>query len=132
MKSRFAPGECLFQIVVQDFKHRQPVSGKDFYVDKSGKGIREVVDHIPVITWLRTAKNAKRAMESARKKGSIISCRKVDSHLRRLDMITHLRVEQKPFVEVGLEEFILGHDLTITPAQKGQEFEVETIDKDIP
>lgn len=117
MKSQFAPGECLFQIVVQDFKHRQPAP-KNFYVDKSGKGVKEIVDQIPILTLFRRAKTGKQAIRSASKKGSVISCHKVDSHLRRLDMISHLRIEKPIFVDISVEEFIVGRELQVESLEK--------------
>lgn len=125
MKSRCAPGQLLFQIVVQDFKHRQPPP-KNFYVDKRGRGVRDIVDRIPLITLFRWAKDSKRAMKSASKKGTVISCRKVDSHVRRLDMISHLNIETKPiYVDISADEFIVGRDLKVELIDKTKKIEVD-------
>jgi hypothetical protein len=127
-KSRISPGFCLFQIVIQDFGNRQPAP-KGMYVDKSGKGIREVVETIPTMTKLKWAKNAKRAMSWAKKFGSVISCRKVDSHIHRLNMIDYLRVEPKPMeVDISLDEFIVGRDSGIEPAANIRKIDIN-IDK---
>jgi hypothetical protein len=111
--------------VVQDYKHRQPPP-YGFYVDKSGKGVKEVVDTIPILTKLRWAKNGKRAMAWARKFGSVISCRKVDSHLHRLEMIDYLRIETKPLeVDITADEFIVGRDFEITPDIKNSQVDID-------
>ncbi len=126
MKSSIAPNTSVFQLEVRDYKHRQPPPHDGFYVDKSGRGIREKFDTIPIITLFRRAKTAEQAKRSASKKGSVISCRKVDSHLRRLDMISHLRIEQKPIdVEVRLEEFTIGRDLEIESTTQQQKIIVD-------
>lgn len=131
MKSRISPGFSLFQIVVQDFKHRKPPSGNGFYVDRSGRGVHEVVETIPVITKLKWAKNGKRAMAWARKFGSVIACSKVHSHEYRLQMINHLRVEPRPIeVDISVDEFIVGRDLEIEPKTKHSQIDVDNaIDK---
>jgi hypothetical protein len=124
MKSRIAPNTFVFQLEVQDFKHRQPAP-HNLYIDKSGKGIKEIVDSIPIITLFRHAKNSKQAIRSARKKGTVISCQKVDSHVRRLDMMNHLRVDQKPMeVDIKVEDFTIGRDLIISPPQRGRKIEL--------
>lgn len=116
MKSKLSPNVNLFQLVVQDFKNRKPAPNKDYYVDKSGKGIKEVVDHIPLRTLFRHAKNNRQAIKSASKVGTVISCRKVDSHFHRLHMIEHLRIEMKPIeVNISADEFVLGKDLEVSP-----------------
>lgn len=116
MKSRVAPNMQLYQIVVQDFSQRHPVSDKEFYVDKSGKGIREVVDFVPLRTLFRYAKRPKQAQDWAKKFGSVKECHKVDSYLHRLEMISHLNVEMKPIsIDISVEEFTVGKDLEITP-----------------
>lgn len=130
MKSHVDSGMRLFQIVVQDFAHRQPPPARDFYVDKSGRGIREVVETIPERTLFKWAKDGKRAISWSRKFGSVVSCRKVDSHLRRLEMISHLSVDMKPIeVEISVDEFIIGRDLEIKPAERSKKMDVEDIDK---
>jgi hypothetical protein len=100
---------------------------RNYYVDKSGRGIKEIVDHIPLITLFRRAKTAERAKRSASKKGSVISCVKVDSHIRRLDMISHLRLDQKPLIidDFIVADFTIGRDLEITPSVKGKKIDVE-------
>ena len=119
MKSRISPNTKVFQIEVLDYKHRQPPPAKNFYVDKHGRGIREVVDHIPLITLFRRAKNNKQAIKSASKKGSVVSCRKVGSHFNRLNMIDYLRVELKPIeIDIRAEEFTVGRGLEIKPMVK--------------
>ena len=126
MKSRIAPNMRSFQIEVLDYKHRQPPPDKDFYVDKYGRGIREIVDHIPIITLFRRAKKAKQAIKSASKIGSVISCRKVDSHFHRLDMISHLRIDLKPIeVDISVEEFTVGRNLEIEPEIKLKQVDVK-------
>ena len=125
MKSRVSPGQSLFQIVVQDFSNRHPPSNNGFYVDRSGKGVHEVVDTVPLITKLKWAKNGKRAMAWAKKFGSVISCQKVDSHIRRLQMIDYLRIETKPIeVDISVEEFTVGRDLVIEPTSKSKVIDV--------
>lgn len=136
-KSRVSPNFCLYQIVVKDYKHlKPPPPSNRHYVDKSGNGVYELYEEdgvVPVITKLKWAKNHKRAMAWARKFGSIISCRKVDSHIRRLDMINYLRIEPKPVeVDISPDEFILGRDLEIEPTVKTKKIEInrnEAIDK---
>lgn len=124
MKSRISPGFRLFQIVVQDFKHRQPPP-PNMYVDKSGKGVREVVDTVPLITKLKWARDGKRAMAWARKFGSVISCQKVESHIHRLQMIDHLRIEPKPVeVDISVDEFIVGRGLEIESETKSKQIDV--------
>jgi len=116
VKSRISPNTKVFQIEVLDYKHRQSPPVGNYYVDKHGRGIREVVDHIPIITLFRRAKNNKQAKRSASKRGSVISCRKVGSHFNRFNMIEHLRVELKPIeVDIRAEEFAVGRDLEIKP-----------------
>lgn len=125
-KSRLAPNTSVFQIEVLDYKHRQRPTN-EFYVDKFGRGVREVFDYIPHITLFRRAKTHKQAMRSASKKGSVISCRKVGSHFRRLDMIEHLRLEPKPIeVDISVEEFTVGRDLEIEPVVKTKRIDVSS------
>lgn len=125
MKSRVSPGTTLFEVVVADYKHRQPAPMKNLYVDKSGKGIREVVDTIPLRTLFRWAKNGRRAMDWAKKFGSVMSCHKVDSHIHKLQMIDHLRLETKPIeVDITAEEFTIGRDLEIEPVNKSKNIDV--------
>lgn len=122
-KSRVSPGFRLFQIVLQDFDNRQPVP-KYVYLDKTGKSGR-LDETIPLITKLKWAKNGKRAMAWAKKFGSVISCRKVDSHVHRLQMIEYLRVEPKPMeVDFSIDEFTIGRDMAVEP-----EIKRDTIDK---
>lgn len=122
-KSRVAPGFSLFQLVIQDFAHRKPPPNNSFYVDKSGKGVKELVDTIPVITKLKWAKSGKRAMAWARKFGSVVSCRKVDSHFHKLNAIDYLRVEPKPIeVDISLDEFTLGRDFEVNITRVGMEY----------
>lgn len=132
-KSRIAPNTYTFQLEVLDFKHRQSPPPKGFYVDKSGKGIKEIFDHIPRITLFRRTKTHKQAIKSASKKGTVISCRKVNSQYYRLNMIDYLRVEPKPVeVDISPDEFILGRDLEIEPTVKTKKIEInrnEAIDK---
>jgi hypothetical protein len=126
VKSRVAPNTCLFQILVRDYNNRKSPPNNGFYVDKSGKGVRELVETVPVITKLKWAKNGKRAMAWAKKFGSVISCRKVDSHLYQLNKINYLRIEPKPMeVEFSVEEFTIGRDAEIKPATNRG----DTIDK---
>ncbi|MDD4876763.1 MAG: hypothetical protein PHQ86_06530 [Dehalococcoidales bacterium] len=114
-KSRVSPRFSLFQIVVLDYSNRK-MPNNGFYVDKKGRGVREIVETIPEITKLKWAKNGKRAMAWARKFGSVISCRKVDSHFHKLAMIDYLRVEPKPMeVEFSVEEFTIGRDSEVKP-----------------
>ena len=124
MKSRVSVGQRLFQIVVQDYEHRQVPSEYKFYVDKKGGGVRDVVETIPERTLFKWAKNGRRAMDWAKRFGSVISCRKVDSHMRRLDMISYLRVAKPVEVEISAEEFIIGRDLEVEPAKQTKEIEV--------
>ena len=127
VKSRVSPGSTLFQIVLQDFNHRHlPYSNGGFYVSRSGRGIHEVVETIPLLTKLKWAKNGKRAMAWAKKFGSVISCRKVDSHEHRLQMINYLRLETKPIeVDISVDEFTIGRDLEIKPMAKTKKFNVK-------
>lgn len=131
MKSRISPGYNLFQIVIQDFKHRHLPSSNEFYVDRSGRGVREVVETIPLITKLRWAKNAKQAMAKVKKFGSVIECFKVHSHEYRLQMISHLHIEPRPIeVDVSVDEFIIGRDLEIEPVVRTKKVDVDNaIDK---
>ena len=125
-KSRVSPGFCLFQVIIQDYAHRKPPRNNEFYVDKSGRGVREIVDTIPVITKLKWAKNGKRAIAWAKKFGSVISCRKVDSHIYKLNAIDYLRIEPKPIeVDISLEEFIVGHDLEVEPNIKKADMNID-------
>ena len=126
MKSRISPGYSLFQIVVQDYKHRQYPQNNGYYVDRSGRGVHELVETIPLITKLKWAKKAKRAMAWARKFGSVISCQKVDSHMYRLNMIDYLNVAPKPIeVDISPEEFTIGRDLQVGSVVKGRKIDVE-------
>lgn len=129
-KSRIAPGYCLFQLVIQDFNHRKPPP-KNYYIDKKGKRAGKVEEEtIPVMTKLKRAKNGRRAIAWARKFGSVISCRKVDSHIHRLNMIDYLRIEPKPIeVNITPEEFIVGHDLEVSPTVQVKEVDDGDIDK---
>jgi len=127
MKSRISPGYRLFQIVVQDFGQRryQPNQVSGFYVDK--RGVQDVVEAIPRRTFLRWAKNGRQAIRKVKKFGAIISCQKVDSHIRRLEMINYLRVEAKPVVvDISAEEFIVGRDLEIEPTPKIKKIGVDS------
>lgn len=128
MKSRISPNTKVFQIEVLDYKHRQPPpAGKNYYVDKHGRGIREVVDHIPLITLFRRAKTNKQAIRSASKKGSVISCRKVSSHFNRFNMIEYLRVELKPIeVDIRAEEFTVGRDLEVKPVVRTKKIDANS------
>lgn len=123
-KSRIAPSYNLYQILIQDYKHRQPPP-PNMYVDKSGKGVREVVERVPLITKLRWAKNGSRAMQWAKKFGSVVACFKVHSHEHRLQMIEHLRVEPKPVeIDISPEEFIIGRDLKVESTRKIKKVDV--------
>jgi len=127
MKSRISPGYHLFQIEVQDFGRRryQPNQVSGFYVDK--RGVHEVVEAIPRRTFLRWAKTGKQAIRKVKKFGAVISCQKVDSHLRRLDMINYLRIEPKPIVvDISAEEFVVGRDLEIEPTPKFKKIDVDS------
>ena len=124
-KSRISPGFSLFQIVVQDFKHRHSPSNNGFYVDRSGRGVREIVETIPERTLLKWAKNGKRAMAWARKFGSVIECRKVDNHFHKLNMIDYLRIDTKPIeVDISADEFTVGRNLEIELAVKTKKIDV--------
>jgi len=126
VKSRVAPNTYLFQILIKDYSRRKPPPYNSFYVDKTGRGVRELVETIPVITKLKWAKNGKRAMVWAKKFGSVIACKKVDSHLYQLNKINYLRIEPKPMeVDISAEEFIIGRDMEIEPAISRK----DTIDK---
>ncbi len=124
-KSRVAPNTYLFQIVVRDHSHRQPAP-KDLYVDRSGNGFREIVDYIPLRTVFKWAKDGKRAKEKAKKYGEVINCHKIDSQYRRLEMIEHLNIDQKPIhVDISLEEFTVGRDLEVVIDKNEKNIEVE-------
>ena len=128
-KSRANPRYRLFQLVIQDFKHRQPPP-KNMYVDKSGKGVREIVDTIPEITKLKWAKDNRQAARWGRKFGSVIACFKVESHEYRLKMIEHLRLEPRPIeVDISPEEFVVGRDLIVEPVAKTKKIEVDDSDE---
>lgn len=127
MKSRISPGFHLFQIEVQDFGRRryQPNQVSGFYVDR--RGVHEVVEAIPKRTFLRWAKNGRQAIRKVKKFGAVISCQKVDSHIRRLEMINYLRIEPKPIVvDISAEEFIVGRDLEIEPTPKTRKIDVDS------
>lgn len=125
MKSKIAPNTFLFQVVVQDFKHRQPPPRTVMQSNQVFKRYHDIEDNIPEKTLFRWAKRGKQAMAWARKFGTVLSCHKVDSHMRRLEMIEHLRVEQKPIeVDISLEDFIVGRNLEISPAKKTKKFDV--------
>lgn len=116
-KSRISPNFSLFQLVIQDFKHRQPVP-KYVYLDKTGK-TGKLDETIPEITKLKWAKNGKRAKAWGRKFGSVIRCFKVDSHMHRLQMIEYLSIEPRPMeVEFSVEEFTIGRDSEVKPKVK--------------
>lgn len=125
-KSRVAPGYSLFQLVIQDFKHRKP-SNNNFYINRDGsRSVREVVETIPTITKLRWKKNSKQAIKSVKKFGTVISCRKVGSHFNRLQMIEHLQLDVKPiYVDITAEEFTVGRDLEIEPMEKKRKIDME-------
>lgn len=127
MKSRISPGYHLFQIEVQDFGRRryQPNQVSGFYVDR--RGVHEVVEAIPKRTFLRWAKDGRKAIRKVKKFGAVISCQKVDSHIRRLEMINYLRIEPKPIVvDISAEEFIVGRDLEIEPIPKTRKIDVDS------
>lgn len=118
MKSR-GLGCRLFQVVVQDFKHRKPVPATVVQSGQVWKRNNNIEEIIPVRTLLKWAKDGRRATVWAKRFGSVISCRKVDSHFHRLSMIDYLRIELKPVeVDISAEEFIIGRDLEIKPVVK--------------
>lgn len=122
-KSRISPGLNLFQLLIRDFSNRKPPP-KNMYVDKSGKGIREVTETIPTLTKLKWAKDGKRAIRWGSKFGSVISCFKV-SHEHRLNMIEHLNLEPKPIeVDITPEEFIVGRDLEVEIEARSKQIDV--------
>lgn len=113
MKSRISPGMLLFQVVVLDFNRRQSRQLNHYQESRAAKNPD---DYAPQRTLFRWAKDGKRAMKWAKKFGSVISCRKVDSHIRRFEMIDHLNIELKPIaVDITADEFIVGRDLQIEP-----------------
>lgn len=125
MKARVAPGFNLYQIVIQDFSRRE-TADKHLYVNRNSKGKREIVETVPLITKLKWAKKPKNAMSWAKKFGSVISCHKVDSHIRKLNMIEHLRIDTKPIeVDIGLNDFIMRSDLTIESGSKKKSIDIE-------
>ncbi len=126
MKSRVGAGMLLFQVVVQDFKHRQPPPASVANSDQIFKRFHNIEDYIPERTLFKWAKDGRRATDWGAKFGSVISCCKVDSHIRKLEMIEHLRLEQRPIeVEIGIEEITLGRDLEIKPAERTKKIDVE-------
>lgn len=127
-KSRVSPDYNLFQIVIQDFKHRKPQPLNQYYVDRFGRGksFRDAGETIPIITKLKWAKSGRRAIAWAKKYGSVISCHKVQSHEHRLHMIEHLRIEAKPIeVEISPDEFIVGRDFEVEHREKVVNIEIE-------
>jgi hypothetical protein len=125
-KSRLAPNMNEYQIEVLDYKHRKPPPNNQLFIHKDGRRVKEPTEHIPLITLFRHAKTQEQAKRSASKKGSVISCRKVDSHYRRLHMIEYLRLEPKPVVvDISPDEFLVGKDLTVSPIETTKKIKVE-------
>lgn len=123
-KSRISPRDTLFQLVIRDFKHRHMPHG-DFYVDKSGNGVREIVETVPVITKLKWAKGNEQAKRWGERFGSVIACFKVKSHEHKLNMIEHLRLEPRPIeIDVSAGEFVVGKGLEIKPVESPRKIDV--------
>lgn len=128
MKSGVAPNTYLYQIVVKDHAHRQPPP-KSLYGYKSyitDKSLKDISDFIPLRTFFRWAKGNRQAQDKVKKHGEVISCRKVDSQYRRLEMIEHLHLDIKPItVDISLEDFTIGRDLEITPIIKETNIDIK-------
>lgn len=123
-KSRIAPGYKLFQIVVQDYKNRQPAPA-NVYTDRHRfKKYYDIQDIVPQRTMFKWAKDGKRAINWAKKFGSIIACFKVDSHERRLNMIENMVVEKPIYVDITAEDFTIKRDLTVTIDGKSRKINI--------
>lgn len=124
-KSRISPGFNLYQIVVQEFGSRKRPANQvlSYYRDK--RGVHEVVESVPQRTFLRWARNGKQAMKKVKKFGTVISCFKVHSHEKKLQMIEHLRLEKPIEIDIRAEEFIVGKDLEIEPLEETKNISVD-------
>ena len=142
MKTRINPGESLFQIVVVDYSQRGNGHRKTYVppstnveARKKGKKLEQTDyakidgDYVLHRTLFRWAKNGKRAMRKVgRRFGSIISCRKVDSHYRHLNMIEYLNLDQKKIeVDMTVEEFTMNRDGEVSRSIEieGREIDIE-------
>lgn len=143
MKARINPGENLYQIVVADYSHRNngyrrtiPPISPNIELRKQGETEFKPVkqgkidyDYVPRKTLFRWAKSGRQAVRKVGKKfGSIISCEKVDSHYRRLNMIENLNLHQAKIEIENDTEFILSEDYEITRNTiniDGREIEIE-------
>lgn len=124
MKSHIAPGMSLFQIVVLDFKRRQPPPASVVQSGQVHKRYNDIQETVPKRTIFKWAKDGKRAKKWGARFGSVIACFKVDSHERRLNMIEHLRLDKPIAVDLGADEFVVGRDLEIEPLEKIGEIDV--------
>ena len=126
MKSRVSPGNMLFQIVVADYSHSNNGHRRTHFTP--GKGKYEV-DDIPHRTIFRWAKSGRQAMRKVgRKFGSVLSCQKVDSHLRHLAKIESLNLEPvKIEVNMTVEDFTINRHGEVSAAIEfdGREIDIE-------
>jgi len=147
MKSRVNPNDSLFQIVVLDYAHRGtnhartyvPVSpnntlrGKTSNLPQTNYSKIDIPSEVPQKTLFRWAKDGRKAKRKVRRGLTVLSCRKVDSHYHRLNMIEHLNLEEKQVeVEFTVEEFTLNRNLELGKPQievEGRKIDIGGIDK---
>ena len=114
MKSRISPGNMLFQIVVADYSHSNNGHRRTHFIPGKWKYEVDVIPHRTIFRWAKSGKQAMRKV--GRRFGSVISCQKVDSHLRHLAKIESLNIEPvKIEFDMSVEEFTVDRSGEVSP-----------------